>query len=130
MQRLEQDRERHTESRDPLEVKSPFCVITRLAEEYFLPGMLSYQVSRTPGMESKYRPPMCSQTHACRLCTDSVCTLPISPSYTCACARARILVAIWQAILQKPCSSVAAHQNSIEQFRSGNKDCVIITSYW
>lgn len=58
-------------------------------------------------MESKYRPPMCSQTHAHKLCAVSVCTLPISPSYPCACACALVmLVAIWQAILQKPAAAL------------------------
>lgn len=65
-----------------------------------------------------------------------VCTgahiLPISPQpCTRVCVRVcvYVMVAIWQAMLQKPCSTEAAHQNSIEQFRSGSKDCVIITSY-
>lgn len=38
--------------------------------------------------------------------------------------------AIRQAALQKPGPMAAAHQNSIEQFRSRSKDCVIITTYW
>ena len=49
--------------------------------------------------------------------------------HACVCTCVYVMVAIWQAMLQKPCSTAAAHQNSIEQFRSGSKDCVIITSY-
>ena len=69
----------------------------------------------------------------------SVSTLLVTPSCTCmhthACASAcacldACVAAIWQAILQEPCSTVAAHQNSIKQFRSRSKGCVIITSYW
>ena len=74
----------------------------------------------------------------------SVGTLLVTPSHMCmythvcasacvcldACVQACVWAAIWQAILQEPCSTVAAHQNSIKQFRSRSKGCVIITSYW
>ena len=51
--------------------------------------------------------------------------------HACVCVRAcvHVMAAIWQARLQKPCSTATAHQNSIKQFRSGSKACVIITSY-
>lgn len=56
---------------------------------------------------------------------------PSAPSHAHVCVRVcvYVMVAIWQATLQKLCSTATAHQNSIEQFRSGSKACVIITSY-
>lgn len=45
----------------------------------------------------------------------------------CICAHAQGNLADLPA---EPCSPAIAHQNRIEQFRSGSKDCVIITSYW
>lgn len=87
------------------------------------------------GLESGCSP-ACPQVR-----TDSAVTLPITPilhahTRVCmpvclhACVQAHRLAPIWWAILQKPCSTVAAHQNSIKQFRSRSKGCVIITSYW
>lgn len=65
-------------------------------------------------------------------CAQAVRTsFPSAPSHARVCVRVcvYVMVAVWQAMLQKPCRTATAHRNSIEQFRSGSKDCVIITSY-
>ena len=131
-QRLEQGGERDREPGSPLEA-SPLCDEAR--KSHSCQGCWAIGHPGCPALASGDSPPGCSQAHAQRLCTGMCAQVhtyfPSAPSHARVCVRVcvYVMVAIWQAMLQKPCSTAAAHQNSIEQFRSGSKDCVIITSY-
>jgi hypothetical protein len=66
------------------------------------------------------------RVHVCmqpRLCT---CMCVCVCVWVCVC----VFIGDLAGLSAEACSTVAPHQNSIKQFRSGSKAYVIITSYW
>lgn len=130
----------------------PILCVGRAGWTVILPATLGHQASTAPRVGKWAQPSGAPPTHAHVGCARTgACTLPIAPRPARACKDVRAERACACACVQSvPCVRVragsdragprirrspaalllAAHQNSIEQFRSGNKGCVIITSYW